>query len=428
LLRQEIATEEERMRRQHDRVTSGETGVTRREALGRFALAGAGTAGTSALLAACGSSSSSSSSSASSSSSGSATTSAAAKSGGGNRAKTFAEFPPYNPHLAPGPATGLPKRVATNFPADSAYFIEMEKNVKAAVTARGFDFASTTYGTDTAQNVAQIQQLMQRGIGALVAQPQDEHGEYATLLNAIKAGVCVAYEVAGPSIIQLAADQHAIGYLQGVQAVTWIKKNLGGSAQAVIFNSNEISQALAPRAQGRLDGLKTGGSGVRVVANQPIKLLTSQEGNTLAATLIQAHPGANVWLGDDDTIIGVMSALQAAGKKPSDKIYLSGVNGQANALAAVKQGSLFREDIAFPNGVYEYATGQLCCDWIEGKSVPQIMKINLIPVTSANIDQFIADDQNPAAVYDRGVAQYLTYLGNVDYRNRTTNYVANDIV
>ena len=35
----------------------------------------------------------------------------------------FKQFPPFNPHVPKGPATGLPKAIASNFGAGSAYFI-----------------------------------------------------------------------------------------------------------------------------------------------------------------------------------------------------------------------------------------------------------------------------------------------------------------
>jgi ribose transport system substrate-binding protein len=373
-------------------------GMTRRAALGRFALVTAGAAAGPAVL-------------------GGRASAASSK-----QPTKFKDFKPFNPRVKPGPPTGLPKRVATNFPAGSQYFIDMARNVKQAVQDRGMEFVPTTYGSDTAANIDQLAQLLEKGIGALILQPQDAHGEEATLLKAIKQGVAVAYEVSGPSTIQIAADQYNIGYTQGVVAAKWIKANLGGKAQVVVFNAAKISQSLIPRANGRIAGVKTAGPGVKVVDNQGIVQLTPEEGNNLAQTVLQRHPDVNVWLGDDDTIIGVMSALEAIGKKPTDKIYLSGVNGQANALAAVKKGTLFRTDMAFPNGVYEYAVGQLCCDWIEGKSVPQVMDVNLFPITKANIDSFLTDDRNPRAAYKRGIKKYITYLGNIDYRTRM-NYV-----
>ena len=86
----------------------------------------------------------------------------------------------------------------------------------------------------------------------------------------VKNGVCVAYEVTGPSTIQIVADQFQIGYRQGVAAVAWIKKNLGGNAQAVVFDASQIAPSLTPRTTGRIAGLKKGGPGVKIVANQGI--------------------------------------------------------------------------------------------------------------------------------------------------------------
>jgi ribose transport system substrate-binding protein len=117
----------------------------------------------------------------------------------------------------------------------------------------------------------------------------------------------------------------------------------------------------------------------------------------------------------------------ANGAQPTDPIYLSGVNGQSNALEEVKKGGLFRADIAFPNGIYQYAVGQLACDWIEGKSVPQVLNIHLVPVTPENVDAFVESNSNPAAVYEEGIEEFLEYLGNVDYRNRMTNYLTNSV-
>jgi ribose transport system substrate-binding protein len=358
---------------------------------------------------------------------GSAPPGSAEASGSGSDLSHFSDFEPFDPSVPPGPDTGLPHVVATNHPADSEYFIEMNSVVHKALDDRGFEYVETTYGSDVAQNIDQLAQLQQRGIGAIILQPQDAAGQAETLRGFIEDGIGVIYQVTAPSIIQIAADQHAIGYTQGVEAAKWITDNLGGEAQVIIFNSDQISQSLAPRAQGRLDGLATGGDGIEVVANQPIQMLTAEEGSTLAATLIQAHPDVDVWLGDDDTIIGVQSALLASGVKPTDPIYLSGVNGQSNALAEVKKGELFKADIAFPNAIYQYAVGQLACDWIEGKSVPQVLNVQLVPVTADNVDAYIAANADPAAVYANGIDQYIQYLGNVDFQNRMTNYLTNSV-
>jgi ABC-type sugar transport system substrate-binding protein len=391
-------------------------GLPRRELLQRGLLLGGGAVLAPSLIAAC---SSSSSSSASSSGSATATGSASAHITPQPTSTALSAYQKFNPNVPGGPPTSLPKKVATNFPAGSAYFQEAQNNVEKAVKERGFEFVATTWqSTDLTGNINQINSLIQSGVGAIFFQVQDEHGQAATVQNAINQGICALYEVVGPSNCQIIAVQFQTGYVQGTEAATWIKQNLGGNAKVVVFNANQIAQSLIPRAQGRIAGVKTAGPGVQIVANVGIRQLTAEEGQRLANTVIQAHPDANVWLGDDDTSIGVVAALEAAGKKPTDKIYVSGFNGQANALAAVKQGGLFRATISFPNAVYEYASGQVMCDWIEGKSIPQIMNLGIFPVTPANVDAFIAEESDPATAYKTGIAKYVEYLGNTSYYSR----------
>ena len=48
-------------------------------------------------------------------------------------------------------------------------------------------------------------------------------------------------------------------------------------------------------------------------------------------------------------------------------------------------------------------------------------------VTKENIGHFLADDKNPKAAYARGVAGYLTLLGNIDYQTRMQNYIRTSI-
>ena len=121
----------------------------------------------------------------------------------------------------------------------------------------------------------------------------------------VKNGIAVAYEVTGPSIDPDRRPTSSRSATGRESQRRWIKKNLGGNAQ-VWSSTPRRSPRRSRRARwGGSTGLKTGGPGVKLVAKQPIKLLTADEGSTLSATLLQAHPDIDVWLGDDDTIIGV---------------------------------------------------------------------------------------------------------------------------
>src|SRR5580765_1708954 len=62
----------------------------------------------------------------------------------------FSDFKPFNPNMPAGPATGLPKTIAANIAAGSAYFIELSKTVQKSVESRGYSFTTTTYASDVA--------------------------------------------------------------------------------------------------------------------------------------------------------------------------------------------------------------------------------------------------------------------------------------
>ena len=79
--------------------------------------------------------------------------------------------------------------------------------------------------------------------------------------------------------------------------------------------------------------------------------------------------------------------------------------------------------------MYQYADRPARRDYVEGKSVPQLMSSNLIQV---NPRRTSTRSLRPPKTQDRGVQarnpkSYLDYLGNISYQNRTTNYVINAV-
>ena len=110
----------------------------------------------------------------------------------------------------------------------------------------------------------------------------------------------------------------------------------------------------------------------------------------------------NVWIGPDASMSGINSYLASVGKTPAtDKIFLSGLNGDQDALDAVSKGDTFLHATwGFNNSLLGYAMGQFCGDWLEGKTVPQAIQVGGTLVTdaaSATALQGMIDD--PAGQY-----------------------------
>lgn len=326
------------------------------------------------------------------------------------------DLAPYDPSLPGGEKPDLPGRIAWANQTDAQFFLDLQNGLQTAAEERGLEFLSANAQGDPAKNIEQLNTFIQRGVGVLVTAPVGAgDAQRAPKMEAMGTGAAVMSFLSGPASTVFAADQYDIGYLQGSDAAEFIKEEMGGKAKVVYFNADQLSDVLIPRHTGALDGLKTAGPGVEIVAdefNEP----GVESGATLFATILQAHPDVDVILGDDDSVVGALQAANAAGKIDQIK-YASGVNGSQAALDLVKSGtSPFKVSYGFQYGVLGYAVGQFGADWLDGKSVPQVILVKSFGLRSSDeIDKFNEDTVNPA---DADASAYLTYLGNTSYEDR----------
>ena len=133
----------------------------------------------------------------------------------------------------------------------------------------------------------------------------------------------------------------------------------------------------------------------------------------------------NVILGGDTYCLGALSALKAAGKV-TDKMYISGIDGDDQALAEVRKGGAYKASFAFAYPLMGYAWGQFAGDWIEGKPIPQVMQFNAIELSSGEtIDAFQAAMKSVRDTWKKSET-YFTMLGSISYstRDQYINYAA----
>jgi ribose transport system substrate-binding protein len=132
-----------------------------------------------------------------------------------------------------------------------------------------------------------------------------------------------------------------------------------------------------------------------------------------------------VIVGGDTYCLGALSALQAAGKVRPE-MYLSGIDGDEQALAEIRKGGAYKASFAFAYPLMGYAWGQFAADWLEGKPIPQVMQFNAIELNSAaTIDKYQADMKAVTETW-KNSAEYFTMLGSIRYQDREQfiNYAA----
>jgi ABC-type sugar transport system substrate-binding protein len=349
-----------------------------------------------------------------------------------NQATTLKDFKPYVPNPTAGSKPPVPNSFSYFVPSASEYFTGLSDAAKQAAADRKIEYGGMVLSdADPVKNIDQMNTALQKGIGGLWIQPDDSVAQGQIIVKSIPSGVCSWFS-GHPATVQAMADQYDLGYQQALGAVDYITKNLGGKATVVSFILDHI-EILIPRKEGTRDGLKTGGAGITLI-EQELQKITSDEGFQFASTMLQAHPDILVWLGPDDTVLGVDAFLKSKKLDPAtNKTLCSGLAGTDAGFAAMKTGtSFFRQSYGFNNNLIGYVTGQNMADWFAGLQIPAVAQGRVIPVlTAADIDAFYALTKDPKSAYPKLIGgDYdtlgLALWGQIDYDHRM-NYTANAI-
>jgi ribose transport system substrate-binding protein len=325
-----------------------------------------------------------------------------------------------------GRSTGLPSRIGWASTADSEFFLALGRGMQLAAQARNVEYVTATSGNDPGKHVDQMNGFVGQGIGAFAMQPLNPDADSLVLRRAIDKGVCTQGIITAPSTMQVVASQYQIGYDQGKAAADYVTEHLGGNAQALYFNLDTASPQLELRHRGVLDGLKTGGGGIEVVGDLTVADISTTSGFNTMNTALQTHKDIKVVLGGDTIVVGAFKALKEAGKL-TDDMFLSGVDGDREALDLINAGGAYKLSIAFAWSLMGYGLGEFGADWIEGKSVPRLVVANGVKLDSAAaVSRFTTANADPASVFaDRHrYEEYLPLYGTVSYATRHTYWTS----
>jgi ribose transport system substrate-binding protein len=327
---------------------------------------------------------------------------------------------PFQSGRSKGGPTGLPTRVAWASTADSEFFLALGRGIQQAAAERGIDYVTATSGNDPAKHVDQMNAFLQQGVGSLAMQPLNPDADSLVLQRAIDKGICTQGIITAPSTMQVVASQYQIGYDQGKAAADYVTAELGGNAKALYFNLDSASPQLKIRHNGVLDGLATGGGGLQVVGDLTVADISTTSGFNTMMSALETHSDIKVVLGGDTIVVGAFKALSDSGKL-TDDMFLSGVDGDNEALELIKLGGAYKLSIAFAWSLMGYGLGQFGADWIDGREVPQLLVARGIKLDSAAaVEQFATASADPASVFaDRSLyEEYLPLYGNVSYESR----------
>src|SRR5690625_240088 len=259
----------------------------------------------------------------------------------------------------------------------------------------GIDLRVAEGTNDVSVQTSPVETVINEGVDAIVILPFDGAALTGVALEAMAAGIPVVNvdrEFSDPN----AARVTVLGdnYGMGVSAGEYMCERLGDNPDAVIAEIAGIDNLplTQDRSQGFEDALAECGLSV---SNRVAAEFTVQSGEAVTANLLQAasHIDA-IWNHDDDQGIGVMQAIENAGR---DEFFVVGGAGSANAMRDIQSGdSLIEATVVYPStqaadGIRLarlLAQEKAMADLVEVE-VPRLIQLFAPVVTADNVDQYI---------------------------------------
>jgi ribose transport system substrate-binding protein len=251
-------------------------------------------------------------------------------------------------------------------------------------------------GTNDANlQISQVETFINDKVDAIVLLPTDGAALTEVAIKAMEAGIPVINvdrEFSSP----FAARATVLGdnYGMGVSAGTYICEKLGGDSDAVVAEIAGIDSLplTQDRSRGFADALDDCGL---EVSNRVAADFTVQGGEAAASQLLSAAPKIDaIWNHDDDQGVGVLAAIDAAGR---DEFFMVGGAGSKNAMDQIKSGdSVLEATVIYPStqgadGIALarlVAQGKALGDLVEG-DVPTRIVLYAPVVTAENVDEYL---------------------------------------
>ena len=267
--------------------------------------------------------------------------------------------------------------------------------INAAESFDDVDLRQAEGTNDANQQIAAVEQFINDDVDAIVLLPTDGAALTQVAQKAMDAGIPVI-NVDREFSSTFASRATVLGdnYGMGVSAGTYICEQLDGQSDAIVAEIAGIDSLplTQDRSQGFSDALDACGLevGPRVAAD-----FTVAGGETAASQLLSANPKIDaIWNHDDDQGVGVLAAIESAGR---DDFFMVGGAGSVNMMDRIEaDDSVVKATVVYPStqaadGIALarlIAQGKTMSDLIT-PSVPFRVVLDAPVVTKDNVGEYI---------------------------------------
>jgi ribose transport system substrate-binding protein len=262
------------------------------------------------------------------------------------------------------------------------FFVAICDTVEEEVAARGGKVVRIDGAADQVTQNNGIEDMISKGIDALVLAPVDVEG-IAPSLDALAAAGIPVFNVdtavgdLSKVVSFISANNYQAGYILGEEMI----RVFPDGANLAILDA-PMAESVVQRVNGILGAIE--GSNIVVVEQQSVQgidTILSQ-----AEDILMAHPDLDAFYGvNDPGSMVVAGVVDAAGKKDQVKVF--GVDGAPAGKQGVKDGSLAATSAQSPVGQAKLAV-EYIYKYLAGEEVPATSPMDTVLINADNVDEF----------------------------------------
>jgi ribose transport system substrate-binding protein len=295
-------------------------------------------------------------------------------------------------------------KVGLTMPSLNApYFAAQVAAVEKAAKDQGCEITTADSQNDFSKQINDVEDMIAKGIDILILNPRDQEALVPAADAATKAGmkVVVMDSTLNPKanvVTQVRSSNDENGRLVG----DWIAKKMKGTPiKMLLLSGNQGNPGGLDRRMGVIKGIVEGqlvneGAVNLQILGQGWGDWATDGGLKAAEDLFQAHPDANLVVGENDSmVLGAVQAAKAAGL--DGILFAAAADGQREALEMVKEGTYGATGLNDPDLVGRTAF-DIAYKAFKGELPADFPKLHLTPadvISADNVDKYY----NPQSVF-----------------------------
>ena len=269
------------------------------------------------------------------------------------------------------------------------FMVDLKDAMKQAGRAQGLELAWMDPHDAVADELAMIEDLIDRPVEVILMAPVDESASQEAAEKVHAAGIPLVlvntrfeegYEADWASFV--GPDDVAVGELQA----NHVNDELEPAARVLLLTGEHERSSTDRRTQGFFDAI---GEGVEVEEREALG--SRERAKVLTQELLEANPEPGTFSGivaqNDEMAIGASEALAEAGRQTEFKVIM-GVDGLANGLEAIAEGTItatvFQDVVQQADEAVKTGVGMITDGTVESEVIVPVQL-----VTDENLEEFL---------------------------------------